>query len=691
MMMKSRMPVTVALIALCSATFDATARAEDDIEKLLETMPADVGVIVLVDRPSQTLPPKLLGPLVGAIAPNELAQKQVLEAIKRIPGPFVIGWVPPRGFEMSKDSGILIAIEMNRPDEKFEDWCEERLLPAWRSMLRSSATSALTMEPGERSIRIFDRNRDEMVLAFAMRDRIAFGATKANRVLRWRRDEYPKSRWIDKPGSRRLCRSLSKDRGIRVIVNPHALLTAAEVLKPEPNSLAEIALSVLSPTDVESVSLELTWEKQTISLRANLAMKEGCRGLPAWLMRPGSKSTALGALPDDFCAVGRFGWSSASRALAGVYELTDLFDKTIGQEYLEDLATFKATTGVDWDGEFLGQLVNELVFGVRVDFTRKSPVGWAAVCPLGNSAAFNRQLDQLVTQFELPVRIVERDGLRIHVGGAAAPFAFASAKNHFVLADSPETLMDVAQCAAGRSAEPANKSIRQRYAGIEASNHFALMLDLQMLVKKAPFIPFTLGPRLGTLMSSGTASLALWSRDRMATLELVWDLGRPRDLESKESKDDATPLLIAMVEAGTEAVIQSRQEALRIQSMYNLRGIGQAIQICAMDSNGEFPASLEDLLRLAPNSITLSYFRNPYNEEGPESFDELTEKSYIIYRPGLSTKSPPDEVLLAERAIFNDNNGACFVFVDGHVEFIAEPRASELIELMKSGAESVKR
>ncbi|MBK8269101.1 MAG: hypothetical protein IPK83_12660 [Planctomycetes bacterium] len=61
-----------------------------------------------------------------------------------------------------------------------------------------------------------------------------------------------------------------------------------------------------------------------------------------------------------------------------------------------------------------------------------------------------------------------------------------------------------------------------------------------------------------------------------------------------------------------------------------------------------------------------------------------------MYRPGLNHNSPPDEIVLAEKAIFA-GNGANFLFVDGHVEFIAEPRASEIIEQIKSGAESVKR
>ncbi len=51
----------------------------------------------------------------------------------------------------------------------------------------------------------------------------------------------------------------------------------------------------------------------------------------------------------------------------------------------------------------------------------------------------------------------------------------------------------------------------------------------------------------------------------------------------------------------------------------------------------------------------------------------------LIFRPGLTTKSDPREILLAEREV-TDSRGANFLFVDGHVEFIKEPRASELLE-----------
>ncbi|MBK8269102.1 MAG: hypothetical protein IPK83_12665 [Planctomycetes bacterium] len=66
--------------------------------------------------------------------------------------------------------------------------------------------------------------------------------------------------------------------------------------------------------------------------------------------------------------------------------------------------------------------------------------------------------------------------------------------------------------------------------------------------------------------------------------------------------------MIAVVEVATESLVNARNEAKKVVSMANMRGIGQAIYIYAADRKARFPESLEEMLRVAPNTITLESF-----------------------------------------------------------------------------------
>ncbi len=111
--------------------------------------------------------------------------------------------------------------------------------------------------------------------------------------------------------------------------------------------------------------------------------------------------------------------------------------------------------------------------------------------------------------------------------------------------------------------------------------------------------------------------------------------------------------------------------------------------VYAEKHDGAFPDSLSDLLRAVPDAISLDQLVSPYDGQGPRSISDVDQSCYILYRPHLSTKSAPTEVIMAEREAQRD--GANFMFVDGHVELIQEPRASELIQLIRDGAEQVRK
>lgn len=663
--------------------------ADNTVEKLLESMPADVGVVFIVERPSRALPPALIEPLLKSILPEDTSTKELFDAIRKIPGPFVIGMVPSRGDDFLPDEGAIFAMAVERPDLTFEDWFEKQFFPAIQSTMTPRSRERTHLERSDSAIRIVEKPDDKTILCLAVKNKVAFGAAKVNRVLRWRRDEYPKKSWLGKPGVRSMIRSLPKDANVRMLVNPQAFIDL--IPKPKPGSWDDTVLNVLAPSEIEVVACDFTWEKRTIRFRIEARLAEECKGIARILTTPPTESKQIGIFPDDFAVIGRIGWTSAQGVVDHLFSISDLFDKTIAQEYREDLATFEKDTGVNWDGDLLGRLVGEAVIGLRVDFSRPNPIGWAAVMPLSDHAAFAAQLDQLVSHFQLPVKTEEKDGITIHSGGESTPFVFAAARDAFIVSDSAETIVELSKRGGRTNDEPSGGNMRRAYKQIARPNQLALLLDVETLAKKAPMIPLVVGPKLGPLLMQGTASVGLSSKGRRSVLEIVWDMGRSVPLHAEHRKDEGVDEgMITLVEVATDALSQARKEAQRVVSMSNMRVIGQAIYIYAADHKGVFPENLEEILRAQPNLATLDTFRCPYDGTGPASFDELTQKSYLLYRPGLTDKSPPDEILLAEKSTYG-NNGANFLFVDGHVEFIPEPRAGELIELMRSGAASVTR
>ncbi|MBK8269103.1 MAG: hypothetical protein IPK83_12670 [Planctomycetes bacterium] len=494
-----------AIVFLLSAA--TVSRAEETIDKLLKMMPGDVGFVIVVERPQHAFPPAMIEPVLKAIAPNEKSAGDLLEALKKIPGPFVIGMLPRPDKETGEVLDTVVAMAIERPDSNFEDWCEKLFLPAAHAMSESANDKALRVERGEGTLRIMSGVSDEMVLGFAVKDKVAFGSNKANRVLRWRKGEYPKKAWVAMPGVRRLLKSLPKESNVRLLVNPRAFVDAMP--KPRKNSWDELVMNVIAPEEIEAIAVDLTWEKRTIRIRATASLAESCKGIGRILSRASTECRQIGIFPEDFAMIGRLGWSSAQGVMDGLYSITDLFDKTISNEHREDLATFETETGLNWDADVLGQMVGEAAFGIRVDFTRKNPIGWATVFPLGDHTVFSRQIDQLISHFELPVESADRDGMTIHNGGERMPIAFAIIRDTFMVADSPETILDLAKGAGKQNGEPIGKGMRACYKKLEKPNQMVVMLDLETLMQKAPIIMMGAGPKLGPLISNGSISFAM--------------------------------------------------------------------------------------------------------------------------------------------------------------------------------------
>ncbi len=672
----------LALLLVLSLGASAAASTE-----LIETIPDDAFLSILIERPQRALPPTLVEPALKAMFDSDEAARTIGEAIKRIPGPILLGWTTPHNEE--EQPSFFVICRMDGPQIDVDALFEKTVLPAMASVAGERSAGNYKLERGKLASRIIDASNGRAILGYAVKDKLIFAAADPMTARRWAQGEWPTTPWVKGRGIKHMLKRLPREFNARAFFNHQPLVRLAG--KPKPNSTEEWMLKFHRPDDLIGTAIDLNWDRNALRIRASLMIAEEAEGIADLLAQPANSAAAMGVFPEDFVAVGRLGWTNADRIATWLYKMTDLFDETISAEYRTELAEFESETGVDWSGGILGNMISELAFGVRVDFTKPNPIAWAVVCPLANASGFSTNLDKLIEHYQLPLSTQEKDGLTVRTSKDTTRFSFCVRGDRFMVADSPNTIVEIVGAPAKKDvALPRNNNLHRCYEEIGDANRFAVMLDIGLLGEKAPMIPMMAGPRFGPLVSDGVVGLAVKSEERLVTIDLHWALRNPRD--KHDVTDSFAPggdeALIAVAESFGASLVQARRQARRAVSMSNMRGIGQGLYMYAGNNKGAFPGSLEDLLRHKDELIAMEMLISPYTGEGPKSLAEVADRSYVLYRPGLTTSSPPTEILMAER--HGDGNGACFLFVDGHVEYIAEPEASELIAKIEAGAESVR-
>jgi prepilin-type processing-associated H-X9-DG protein len=123
------------------------------------------------------------------------------------------------------------------------------------------------------------------------------------------------------------------------------------------------------------------------------------------------------------------------------------------------------------------------------------------------------------------------------------------------------------------------------------------------------------------------------------------------------------------------AVVQTRQKAKGAVSMSNLRGIGMACMMYAVDHNGRFPP---DLIKLVEGGMATSrMFYSPTSGRKPvldEKGKPIGPLDYVYLGADvvLDKIAEPQRVILAyERPEINGNRGTNVLYVDGHVAWVS--------------------
>lgn len=110
----------------------------------------------------------------------------------------------------------------------------------------------------------------------------------------------------------------------------------------------------------------------------------------------------------------------------------------------------------------------------------------------------------------------------------------------------------------------------------------------------------------------------------------------------------------------------------------NLRGIGQALKIYAAGNEGAFPPDLETLIQ--QGLCTRLQLLSPPSKHMQPACD-------YYYVTGLTDNDPDDWMVAYGEPAYMKGAGANILYLDGHVEFIPEPRFTQEIDRFKRAYE----
>ncbi|MCA9255412.1 MAG: hypothetical protein KDA33_07225, partial [Phycisphaerales bacterium] len=654
---------------------------------LLDAIPEDASFAVVANLRGDSLLEDMLASIARVQANTPDAGDRNVALFESIPGAIAIGVLPdPRGKD---EPDIVVVMDIAKPGFDFRDWLDNRLLPVIRSEGRRNRLAGLRVEGDGGALRIVDPKEDnKTVLYIAVRGGRAVFGTKANTTLASAKRREGDKSFADAPGIRKILRDLPKDAPFRFLFNPAPILKAQR--PPKPRSTEALVRRILQPEDLVAAGGFLRWRGRVIEIGATAMLAEETRGVARWLDRANSESRLMRRLAGEFPLVARIGVSSLTAVPEGVYSVTDEFDETISTEYREDLARFNKTTGVDFNASILGQIQDELVIGVRPDLSQQPPVAWTAVARLGEPAVFETACGQLADHFALQFDTRTSEGVAIHSAPGPVSLAWCITGNTLILADGFTTARDTIRRLSSEGSRNDTATMEKGMRDLGAANQMMLLTDVGLLSRQAPMLPALVGPKFSPLLSGGYIGASLARDDRKVRLRMRWELGSPA---GKKGVEDGAPdeLLSTLTNQLVASMKSARRQAQHVIGMSNMRSIVQGMFVYAQNHQNQFPESLEAFAATNPDLMPLALLSNPYTDEGPEAPSEIGGYSHVIYRPGLTSQSGPQEVVLAERAVQTgiDSTGANFAFADGHCEFVAEPIAGRLIEMVQAGEPSV--
>ena len=127
------------------------------------------------------------------------------------------------------------------------------------------------------------------------------------------------------------------------------------------------------------------------------------------------------------------------------------------------------------------------------------------------------------------------------------------------------------------------------------------------------------------------------------------------------------PLMIAIL---LPSLSRARELSKRVVCSANLRGIGQAMYLYAVDEDdGAFPDDINKVIKAG--NATPKQFNCP---------SDISTASSYHYVPGYGTNSDPTQIIMDEDPSIHGGEGGNVLYQDTHVTFVKSPQLEQLID-----------
>jgi len=140
---------------------------------------------------------------------------------------------------------------------------------------------------------------------------------------------------------------------------------------------------------------------------------------------------------------------------------------------------------------------------------------------------------------------------------------------------------------------------------------------------------------------------------------------------------------------------RSRLVANRVKSASNLRQIGQGMLLYANENKGKYPKTMGELL--LTQDLTIEVFVNPatktktpMNKNKDEQALWVTKDSDYEYLGDGKTSQTPADVVVAHEKFSPRAEGVNMLFGDGHVEFMLNAQAQQMLARQRANEEKKK-
>ncbi len=140
----------------------------------------------------------------------------------------------------------------------------------------------------------------------------------------------------------------------------------------------------------------------------------------------------------------------------------------------------------------------------------------------------------------------------------------------------------------------------------------------------------------------------------------------------------AIPLILLLVP--TSGTVP-RWKAMRAVCASHLRTIGQAAMVYANDNDGDFPPALQMLID--NGSCEARHLLSPLSRH----VEPACDYSYVT---GLTKRDPANWIIAFADPAYRDGDGANVLYLDGHVEYVKEPKFSQELQRFKAAYEKTR-